>query len=656
MKRGMTTGVLALILWLGGTAGAGVMTNNQFFYKPGLGARGTQEMAQFEAGLERVDAHLGKYKTLGDPGYETLATALATIGSAPVSLMIPAGTVPITTNTTIPANVHLVVQRGGIFQVASGVTLTIQGPLQAGPYQIFSGAGTATLGAGSPSAHQIYPAWWYSGSGPWNAALTAAMTAAKNAGGGKLVLTQDITLSSTYVHDYHYATLEGNGHRIDASAITSGTAIRISSSNSNAGAMYYQAQRYVGNFDLKGNGKTGGVTGILLQGENANASASHLTLKNINISNFGTGLKEFSYAYEVDCYKVEIHSCTTGVEVLSGGTDYGARMAFFGGIVYGCSTAVKNHYGSMTIHAFGTAFDYCPKLADLHGGKLVLVDCHVEAIGAEAGGALEAIKVDGYGAYFHMIGGWYLGGGYSGNTQYLVNVVLPTNQAVFRDVQFYDVQPGSGFLATGNGTLTFEPLSSLASTETCGLKYSDYTKGNLADGSFELAAGGTLRDDWYVTDGGSIISRYNRTNLEISSSNDYARTGTYSLKANKKAAGAAKFELAVPLPRKGALAAWQFYYRKPGNGTGTMTVYGYWAQQIGFSSNFPVWGRIQEVAGQNITFTSAAVPWTVNSTYTHLRPDQRAPEWATHFVLRFNLDNLTAGQSYYFDDLIISLN
>ena len=57
----------------------GTWTPNQFFYKPSLGARGMTEKNNFNIGMEGVDTHLGKYKTLGDPGHSTLAEALATI-------------------------------------------------------------------------------------------------------------------------------------------------------------------------------------------------------------------------------------------------------------------------------------------------------------------------------------------------------------------------------------------------------------------------------------------------------------------------------------------------------------------------------------------------------------------------------------------------
>jgi len=107
-----------------------------------------------------VDTHLGKYKSLDDPGYTTLAEALATIGAPNVTLTIPAGTVAVSTNTTIPANVNLRVLKGGVFSVAAGATLNINGTIDAGPHQIFEWAGTGVIALGQGSADRYYAQWW----------------------------------------------------------------------------------------------------------------------------------------------------------------------------------------------------------------------------------------------------------------------------------------------------------------------------------------------------------------------------------------------------------------------------------------------------------------------------------------------------------------
>lgn len=57
--------VLLMAVFLATQAAAGTWTDNQFVYKPSLGAKGETEKNTFDSGLDRVDAHLGKYKTLG---------------------------------------------------------------------------------------------------------------------------------------------------------------------------------------------------------------------------------------------------------------------------------------------------------------------------------------------------------------------------------------------------------------------------------------------------------------------------------------------------------------------------------------------------------------------------------------------------------------
>jgi hypothetical protein len=161
---------LLAALWLS----AGSWTGNSFLYKPSLGASGATQKGYFDTGMDRVDGHLGRQKILGDPGYGTVTEALTTIGSSQLTLVIPAGTVTVSADTTIPANVALRVLRGGIFSVADTKTLTINGSLEAGPYQIFSLSGTGAV-AGFAKVPELLPEWWGSDSAAFSAALSAAL-------------------------------------------------------------------------------------------------------------------------------------------------------------------------------------------------------------------------------------------------------------------------------------------------------------------------------------------------------------------------------------------------------------------------------------------------------------------------------------------------
>lgn len=160
MKKFVFSLALLVLMWGATGAHGGSNTANQFIYKPHMGAGGTGEKALFDAGLDKVDAHLGRYKTLGDPGHETLSAALNAIGANRATLAIPAGAVAVNSNTTIPANVHLMVMQGGELQVATGVTLTINGGLTAGIYKIFSLTGTGAVAFNAALVKEVYPEWW----------------------------------------------------------------------------------------------------------------------------------------------------------------------------------------------------------------------------------------------------------------------------------------------------------------------------------------------------------------------------------------------------------------------------------------------------------------------------------------------------------------
>jgi hypothetical protein len=87
-------------------------------------------------------------------------TALATAGTE-CTLVIPSTiNETITGDLTVPAEINLLFERGALITIPTGKTLTINGPIEAGPWQIFAWAGTgATTISGSPTA-TVYPEWW----------------------------------------------------------------------------------------------------------------------------------------------------------------------------------------------------------------------------------------------------------------------------------------------------------------------------------------------------------------------------------------------------------------------------------------------------------------------------------------------------------------
>jgi len=96
-----------------------------------------------------------------DYTYNSLNSAISAIGlTNKRALFLSPGTWTVDTNLTVTSNLTLVCPPGTTLSVSSGITLTIEGPVLAGAYQIFSGSGTVTI-----SANIVEHGKWRDGSG-----------------------------------------------------------------------------------------------------------------------------------------------------------------------------------------------------------------------------------------------------------------------------------------------------------------------------------------------------------------------------------------------------------------------------------------------------------------------------------------------------------
>lgn len=209
-------------------------TQNQFIYKPSLGARGAAEKTTFDAGLDRIDTRLGKEIWLGDPLYgSSLADAISAIGATFTGLRIQAGTHAIAGDLTVPANVALRLENGAVLSVADGVTLTINGPFEVPENQVFSLAGTGNIKFNNGLAI-VRPEWWGIDGAADEVQINAAIQAAPVGGivkllpktyilADKIILNRPILLCGTSIIG---SASTPDGTKIDASAVT-GTAIEV---------------------------------------------------------------------------------------------------------------------------------------------------------------------------------------------------------------------------------------------------------------------------------------------------------------------------------------------------------------------------------------------------------------------------------------------
>lgn len=146
---------------------------------------------------------------------EDIKTNQANIGT----IYVPHGTFLIGTNLTIPATMSLKREMGGVLSIATGVTLTINGPVELGFDQAFSCTGTGKVVFGS-NVPVVYPEWWgAAGDGSTDdfAALQACFTAAPQ---GSTIQLQGKAYYNTagatglVMPQVHGITLQGKGREV----------------------------------------------------------------------------------------------------------------------------------------------------------------------------------------------------------------------------------------------------------------------------------------------------------------------------------------------------------------------------------------------------------------------------------------------------------
>lgn len=89
----------------------------------------------------------------------TIAAAIAAItlmSPSTQTLVLVPGTWTISGSISVPANVSVHIMAGATISVASGASIIFGGPILAGPYRIFTGTGTITVGAATVL---VYSEW-----------------------------------------------------------------------------------------------------------------------------------------------------------------------------------------------------------------------------------------------------------------------------------------------------------------------------------------------------------------------------------------------------------------------------------------------------------------------------------------------------------------
>ena len=243
--------------------------------------------------------------------YASLAAAITAIGAAETTLIIHESTT-VSTNVTVPSTLTVWFWGQGKLAVATGVTVTINGPLLAPDKQIFSLTGTGVVRFGNSGLTIAKAIWWgltLDNTGDNSTALQAAINAVTRATStqfpmklelprGRIRYTTTLTIADTGDQAGISVWIAGPGHgnyqaSSTVSPIENGSFETILNYTGSSIAIKTQVSRIkMGGFcltsDTDGSGTTTATGGLQVGNSTVSGEASYNHFYDMAISNFTT--------------------------------------------------------------------------------------------------------------------------------------------------------------------------------------------------------------------------------------------------------------------------------------------------------------------------------------------------------------------------------
>ncbi len=233
-------------------------------------------------------------------GFTTIDAAVTAIGSVETTLVV-CDARTLGGDVTIPSTLVPRIVKGGVITIGTGLTLTINGPFEAGLYKVFNCTGTGKVVFGSGTVKEVYPQWWGTGTANdhdgFEAAFACALTGHLRVyiPSGTYAITGglDLGYNSTGSIEYGNFIVEGSGKGTVLSFTISDTstpAINIASSTT---------KMTIKNLFLKSTVPNKGI------GVYAPGSGMTLDFDGITAYDFYTG-------FDVNIYTGSITNCIAG--------------------------------------------------------------------------------------------------------------------------------------------------------------------------------------------------------------------------------------------------------------------------------------------------------------------------------------------------------
>lgn len=447
------------------------------------------------------------------------------------------------------------------------------------------------------------------------------------------------------------------GLEIDASRIISGPAMKVTTSAAISNNST-PAGPALEKFRLMGPGRTvTASTGILFDSVTA-GQVRGLATRDITVENFGRGNDYGANTYCIQHYNINIKGCDVAANFPTG-TNSGERISYVGGTLSDSRQLVNMANGNGDVLFSDVSLDYWTETCIVQSnGLLQLQNCHVEGHSNNS-----TYWFQFHGGNFTMRDGIVTTpDAYNGTTSFpsIIYSDAPNTtglEALFDGVTWNNVRTLSNRAATGTGPVKFRNSKNLGGA-TANFYVTADTDDLFADGFFEQSSIVDLI--WNGADTGTINDASNTgtliagTNWNASLSTTIKKSGTQSLKVTKTGAAGSNctIEFAAPLVNQQMHGTTVSLARHTAM-TGIIFATLFYANLTGRSTTGGLPRRLksQQISQRQINLATdlpSIDTWvdTVSQTFA-----VRAPAWATHIVLSFNLQPMSAGD-LYFDELV----
>ncbi|HET8689426.1 MAG TPA: hypothetical protein VFM18_22675 [Methanosarcina sp.] len=190
-----------------------------------------------------------------------------------------------------------------------------------------------------------------------------------------------IKINSGLTIDASKTYLDFGGCLLDASGMTSGTAITINGSGTQSGdTSYGQQMSGINRMQLEGPGRYNGVDGILLTGGTSASPAigsARTAIQNSKIHNFQKGITFYNRAYLSTFFNCEIGSHLIGIYSKGGGYDAYENVGFSRCTIGNSDINIYVEDGIINLSQCSVDYAEFVQMA-IRAGILSLIDCHVE--------------------------------------------------------------------------------------------------------------------------------------------------------------------------------------------------------------------------------------------------------------------------------------